>query len=283
MTARRPSPSRLRSWAWLVVLLLVVAGAACGNGDDDSDPSAADTSSTAPADQTSATEPVSGEIVVLAAASLTESFTELKEAFEAANPDATVTISFDSSSGLAAQANEGAPADVYASADEANMKRVTDTGTATDPRTFTRNRLAILVGKGNPEGITGLADFPDVIYVLCAEGVPCGTYGDQALRKAGVDIAAHPPKSREANVKAVVTRITTGEADAGIVYQTDAKAAAGGAGSVEIPDEHNVSASYPIATLKQAPNPGGAAAFITFVLSAAGQEILAKYGFVGIA
>jgi molybdate transport system substrate-binding protein len=143
-----------------------------------------------------------------------------------------------------------------------------------------RNRLAILVGKGNPEGVAGLKDLANVVYVLCAVGVPCGTYGEQALTKAGVDVNADPPKSREANVKGVVTRVTTGEADAGIVYVTDAKASAKNADTVDIPDEHNVTASYPMAALKDAPNPAGAAAFMAFLLSSTGQEILVSFGFL---
>ena len=273
--ARRLSATRLRNWPCVLAALLVATGASCG--EDDSATTAPEAAATATS--ASAADPVSGDIVVLAAASLTEAFTEVAAAFEEAHPGTNVRFSFDSSSSLATQANQGAPADVFASADDVNMKKVIDTGTASDPQTFVRNRLSILVAKGNPERIGGLDDFENVVYVLCAVGVPCGTYGEQALAKAGVDITAHPPRSREANVKAVVTRITTGEADAGIVYRTDAEAAKN-AENVDIPDEHNVTAGYPVAALEEAPNPTGAAAFIAFLLSGAGQEILGSFGFL---
>lgn len=249
---------------------MVVSGAAC---DDDSSVAAKVT-------PTTAAPVVTGEVVVLAAASLTEAFTEIRTAFQARYPQARVKFSFGSSSSLATQANQGAPADVFASADEGNMKKVTDVGTATKARTFVRNRLAILVGKGNPRTIAGLVDFQNVVYILCAVGVPCGTYGEEALEKAGLDTAAHPPKSRVENVKAVVNLIKLGEADAGIVYVTDAKASADDTDSLDIPDDHNVTAVYPMAGLKQAPNAPAGAAFMDFVLSPAGQDILAKYGFL---
>ena len=270
--AARPSagPGR-RRWGWALAALLVATGASCG--DDETAPQAAATTLTTG-------KAVSGDIVVLAAASLTEAFSEVEAQFEELHPGTDVKFSFDSSSSLAAQANQGAPADVFASADELNMKKVTDTGAATAPATFVRNRLAILVAKGNPEGVAGLEDLENVVYVLCGVGVPCGTYAEQALAKAGVDIDAHPPRSREANVKGVVTRITTGEADAGIVYVTDAKASAKGADRVDIPEEHNVTAGYPMAALKDAPNPAGATAFMAFLLSGTGQEIMAGFGFL---
>ncbi len=246
-------------------------GAACGD-DKSSDGSAP------PVTTTSQGKPT-GNITVLAAASLTEAFTEMGKAFEAENPDTKVTFSFGASSTLATQANQGAPADLFASADEANMKKVTDAGNASDPTAFARNRLAILVGKGNPKGVKTVADFArdDIAFVLCAIEVPCGKFSQQALDRAGVTAK---PRSYEENVKAVVTRITLGEADAGIVYVTDAKAAGQSAQSVDIPEEHNVIAVYPIGVLKQASRPDVAAAFKAFVLSAAGQQIMTRSGFL---
>ena len=239
--------------------------------------------STAGAVETTTTQAApTGNLTVLAAASLSESFKELGTAFEGLHPGAKVTFSFDASSALATQANNGAPADMFASADQTNMKKVTDAGNASGPRTFARNRLAILVQKGNPKGIAQLADFTrsDVIYVLCALTVPCGNYGKQALDKAGVTRA---PASYEANVKGVVTKVTTGQADAGIVYVTDAKAAAANANDVDIPDNLNVIASYPVAVLKQASHPDVAWALVDYLLSPQGQAILAKYGFLPLA
>ncbi|MGH8990880.1 MAG: molybdate ABC transporter substrate-binding protein [Acidimicrobiia bacterium] len=264
-------------FGWLAVVVgVTLFGTACG--DDNSGNAAESTSTSAEATTTTAPK-LTGNITVLAAASLTESFTEIGKAFETANPGTKVTFSFGASSALATQANEGAPADLFASADEANMKKVTDTGNATEPTTFTRNRLSILVGKGNPKGIAALADLAKsgVTFVLCAVEVPCGKFGQQALDKAGVKAR---PKSLEENVKAVVTKVTLGEADAGLVYVTDAKAAGDKAQGVDIPDEQNVIAVYPIGALKQSAAPDVAAAFKAFVLSAAGQQILATYGFL---
>jgi molybdate transport system substrate-binding protein len=204
------------------------------------------------------------------------------KAFEAANPDIHVKFSFDSSSTLAGQANAGAPADLFASADDANMKKATDGASALDPKPFTRNRLAIIVGKGNPKGIASVKDFErsGVSWVRCADGVPCGDYAKQILANAKVDTGAHPPKSLEANVKGVVTKVTSGSVDAGIVYVTDGKAASSTSETIDIPDDINVIANYPIARLKQSGHADVAAAFIDFILSATGQNILGKYGFL---
>jgi len=272
MSRRSWSPTARRPWVLLLVAVAVL-GAACGKSTSSSEnsPSTATTTTTAPQ--------LTGDITVLAAASLTDSFNEIGAAFTAANPESHVKFSYDASSTLATQANSGAPADVFASADEANMKKVTDPGNAANPQTFAKNKLAIIVAKGNPKKITGLADFnkSSIIYVLCAAGVPCGTYGKQATDKAGVTRA---PKSFETNVKGVVTKVTSGQADAGIGYVTDAKAAASNSDEVDIPDDLNVTATYPIAVLKQSTHADVAKAFVDFVLSPQGQAILAKYGFL---
>jgi molybdate transport system substrate-binding protein len=256
-----------------VALALTVAlglGAACG--DDKPSESAASSSTSASA----TTAGAAGNLTVLAAASLSESFKELGTAFEAKHPGSKVTFSFDASSALAAQANGGAPADVFASADQANMKKVADAGNAKDPKVFAHNKLAIIVAKGNPKKVKSLADFSRLSFVLCAPEVPCGKYGAEALSKAGVKTQ---PKSLETNVKAVVTKVTTGAADAGIGYVTDARAAAASADGVDIPDAQNVVAEYPMAVLKQSANPNLAYAFLDFVLSPEAQAVLAKYGF----
>lgn len=252
----------------LVVALTVVLGLGARCGDEEPKGSAASTSS--------ATTAAAGNLTVLAAASLSESFKELGTAFEAKHPGSRVTFSFDSSSALAAQANNAAPADLFASADQANMKKVTDAGNATGPRVFAHNRLAVIVAKGNPKRIKSLADFTKVNFVLCAPEAPCGKYGVEALSKAGVKAQ---PKSLETNVKGVVTKVTSGEADAGIGYVTDAKAAANAEG-IEIPDAQNVVADYPMAVLKQSANPALAQAFLDFILGPEAQAVLAGYGFV---
>jgi len=216
---------------------------------------------------------------VFAAASLTDAFTELGEAFEAVNRDADVEFNFGASSELVVQIQEGAPADAFASADEANMQKVVDAGlNASDPVVFARNRLAIAVEPGNPKGITGLADLadPDVTVVLCAEQVPCGTYADEALATAGVTLT---PVSRGESVKATLSVVELGEADAAIVYVTDARASERVDG-IDIPDEENVIATLPIAGLLDTGAPDVADAWVEFVTSAEGLAILEEYGFL---
>lgn len=260
---------RRRSSLGLGLALTVVLGLGARCGDEEPKGAAASTSSTA-------TTAVTGNLTVLAAASLSESFEELGTAFEAKHPGSKVTFSFDSSSALAAQANNAAPADLFASADQANMKKVTDAGNATRPQVFAHNKLAIIVAKGNPEKIKGLADFTKVGFVLCAPEVPCGKYGVEALSKAGVKAR---PKSLETNVKGVVTKVASGEADAGIGYVTDARAAAAKAEGIEMPEAQNVIAEYPVTVLKQSANPSLAQAFLDFILGPEGQAVLARYGF----
>jgi molybdate transport system substrate-binding protein len=221
---------------------------------------------------------LTGELTIFAAASLTTSFTELAENFGNDNPGVTVTpISFDGSSTLATQINEGAPADVFASADESNMGKVADAldGTAT---LFASNVLQIVVQSGNPKGIERLADLakPNVKTVLCAPAVPCGTASHKLLDFDGVEFV---PASEEQNVKAVLTKVLLGEADAGLVYQTDVTAAAGTVDGIDIAGADRAVNFYPIATLAASKHPDAARAFVDYVLSAAGQEILAKYGF----
>jgi molybdate transport system substrate-binding protein len=221
-----------------------------------------------------------GEVVVFAASSLTEAFTALGDAFTAANPDAHVTFNFAGSSDLVTQINEGAPSDVFVSADDSNMTKITDASlNATDPVVIARNTFAIIVEKGNPQGITGVADLANsnLVVVLCADTVPCGKGAVKILANAGVTVT---PKSLEDKVKGVVTKVTSGEADAGIVFVTDVKAAAASADGVDIPADVNVISDYPIVVTKDAQNPTAAQAFIDFVNSAAGQAILAQYGFL---
>ena len=237
--------------------LFALAAAACG---DDSSPTATSSNSNG------------GEITVLAAASLTDAFKELGVAFQTANPATKVTFSFGASSTLVTQINQGAPADVFASADLANMDKLTGAGgagAAGTPIAFATNKLQIIVGKGN------LAK-PGVVYVTAAPAVPIGKYAQQVLDKAKVVVT---PKSLEADVRAVVNKVTLGEADAGIVYATDVKAAGDKAAGVTIPDDVNVLATYPIAVIKATKNAPAANAFIAYVTSAPGQAILATFGF----
>ncbi len=237
---------RTKLWCALLVLL-----AGCGGGSAEA----------------------GGEVLVFAAASLTEAFGEIEEAFVAANPGATVTFNFAGSQTLATQINEGAPADVFASANQTQMDVV---GEAGEP--FIANVLQIAVEPGNPLGIETLEDLarPDVTLVMAAEEVPAGQYAREALDAAGVTV---DPASLEQDVRAVLSRVSLGEADAGIVYASDVASAGDEVSGVEIPDEQNVPATYPIATLPEAPNPEGAEAFVAFVRSEEGQTILAEHGF----
>lgn len=240
---------------------------------------AATTTSKAPTSTPSSTPAAKGNVTVFAAASLTESFNEIKTAFETEYPDAKVTLSYDASSALVTQINEGAPADAFASADEANMKKLTDAGNNSGtPVIFATNQLEIIVAKGNPKGITSVADLakPGVTFVTAAPEVPIGKYTQQVLDSAGVTVT---PVSLEQNVKGIVTKVTAGEADAGIVYKTDVQAAGDKAEGVEIPANQNVIAKYPIVATKESTNPEAAASWIAFVLSEQGQKILQAHGF----
>jgi len=219
-------------------------------------------------------------VTVFAAASLTAAFQNMATTFERAHPDVKVQLNFAGSSTLVQQIQQGAPADVFASADEANMQKLTESGAvAGTPQLFARNQLQIAVAAGNPKGIAGLADLtkPGLTIALCGPTVPCGRYAAEAFVKAGVTA---PAASQELDVKAVVSKVAMGEEDAGIVYVTDVRAAGGKVTGVNIPESSNVIARYPIAMVKDAPNPAAATAFIDFVLSSDGQRILADFGFL---
>jgi molybdate transport system substrate-binding protein len=221
-------------------------------------------------------EPSSSETVtVFAAASLTDAFTEIGEMFIAENDNVEVEFNFLASSDLATQIIEGAPADVFASADETNMSLVVDEGLVADPVVFVENRLAIAVQEGNPQHISELADLedPDLVVALCNEECPAGRYAREIFDEAGLTVE---PDSNEADVRGVLTRVGLGEADAGLVYVTDI-AADPAVEEVEIPDDDNVIATYPIAPLEGSPSE--AAEFVDLVLSDTGREILSKYGF----
>jgi molybdate transport system substrate-binding protein len=228
---------------------------------------------------TTAAPTLKGQITVFAASSLTAAFKDLGAAFTKAYPEATVTFSFDASSALVTQITQGAPADVFASADTANMDKLTTaTLTGSTPVVFATNVLSIVVAAANPKSIKALNDLADakLKVVLCDPTVPCGKYAKQSLDTAKVAVT---PVSFEQNVKGVVTKVTTGEADAGIVYATDVKAAGDKASGVDIPAAVNVVAKYPIASTKSSTHQDIDAAFIAFVTSPEGQAILATSGF----
>ncbi len=230
-----------------------------------------------------------GEIAVFAAASLTESFKEIGEAFREANPATEVTFNFAASSALATQINEGAPADVFASADLSQMKVVADEGNVGEAAVFAKNTPVVVVpARGSPVGTFADLAKSDVKLVLAAKDVPIGRYSREILEEAsgGGGISADFStrvlanlKSDEANVRGVLTKVQLGEADAGIVYRTDVAAAAGDVKAIDIPEDYNIVAEYPIATVSDSDNKAAAEAFVAFVRSAEGVAILEKYGF----
>lgn len=219
-------------------------------------------------------------LTVFAAASLTEAFQAIGRRFEQANPGVTVQFSFAGSSTLVAQIKEGAPADVFAAADEANMQKAADAGELAGPaRVFATNRLTIVVPKGNPRQVASLADLAKsgVTLALAAPEVPAGKYAAEVFAKAGVTPTA---ASQEVDVRAVLNKVALDEADAGIVYATDVRAAAGKVEAIAIPDQYNVTARYPIAVLQRAGEAATAAAFVDFVLAAPAQAALTELGFL---
>jgi len=221
-----------------------------------------------------------GPVVVFAAASLTGPFTAIAKEFERNHPGG-VQLVFEGTPDLVRKLRDGAHADVLASADEANMQKVVAANqTAAPPQPFAHNVLTIVTGKGNPKGIRALADLarPDLKVLLCGPEVPAGAYARTALQKASVTVK---PVSDEPDVKAVVSKVQLGEADAGIVYVTDAQAAGDKVAAVAIPDQHNVVAVYPIAVLSSASDRQAGEAFVQFVLAADGQRILQASGFRG--
>ncbi|MBU1226517.1 MAG: molybdate ABC transporter substrate-binding protein [Actinobacteria bacterium] len=223
--------------------------------------------------------PGSQPLLVFAAGSLSAAFEELGAAYEAAHPGVDVQVSSAASSFLREQILEGAPADVYASADPENMEQVTEAGMArTDPVVFVRNVMEIAVPAGNPGRVTGLADFadPNLLIGLCAPQVPCGIFGRAVLEAAGIEASID---TSEPNVLFLITKIEAGELDAGLVYATDVASSELVEG-IAIPPEWNVEAEYPIAVLTGAAHPDEAAAFVAFVLSDSGRSILTGYGFL---
>ncbi|GAA4820862.1 molybdate ABC transporter substrate-binding protein [Streptomyces ziwulingensis] len=254
-------------------LLALSACSSSGSGSDDSSSSGAD-------DSASASAGVSGEVTVLAAASLKESFTALGAEFEKEHPGTKVTFSFGGSDSLAASITGGAPADVFASASPKTMKTVTDAGDASGtPVTFVRNQLEIATLPGNPDRISSLKDLTGsgLKVVLCDEEVPCGAAARTALDAAGLKLT---PVSYEQDVKSALTKVELKEADAAVVYKTDVHAAGDKVEGVDFPESADAVNDYPIALLKNAENAGAAKAFIALVRSEQGRKVLTGAGFL---
>jgi molybdate transport system substrate-binding protein len=262
---------------WVVAapaaLALLLGSAACGSSGSDSSA----TSSSAPSAATSAPA-AANTLTVFAAASLTETFTELGKAFEAANPGVTVKFNFGSSATLAQQITQGAPADVFAAASPATMKTVTDASLAGSPTTFVRNKLQIAVPPDNPAKVDSLKDLtdPKVKVALCAEQVPCGAAAMKALGAAGLKVT---PVTFEQDVKATLTKVELGEVDAALVYKTDVQSSGGKVTGIEFPEADQAINDYPIAALSKAPAGPLAQQFVDLVLSQQGIDVLTKAGF----
>lgn len=250
----------------LVPALLALGLAGCSSTSDEPAPTAS----------SSTTAGATGELVVLAAASLKDSFTTLGDMLEEQNPGLTVTFSFGASSALVQQVTSGAPADVLATANTSTMANAADhTGT---PSVFARNTLEIAVPAGNPGHVTGLADLADPArkIALCAAEVPCGAAAVKVFEAAGLTPA---PDTYEKDVTATLTKVELGEVDAALVYATDVQSAGDKVEGITFPEAAKAVNDYPIAALTDAGNPAAAKAFIDLVMSPAGQQVLAAAGF----
>jgi molybdate transport system substrate-binding protein len=223
--------------------------------------------------------PATGQIIVFAAASLKKTFTEIGERFNTENPGTSIEFNFAGSSDLVTQLTQGASADVFASADTKNMDKAAQEGLlAGGPVNFASNTLVIAVAPGNPKKITSFADLakPDLSVVTCAPQVPCGSATKNVERATGVTLQ---PVSEESSVSDVLNKVTTGQADAGLVYVTDAKGAGDKVTAVPFPESADAVNTYPIAVLKQSENPDLASKFVDLVTAEGGQEILSQAGF----
>lgn len=250
----------MRTCSFAAALLAAVALTACATGG---------------------TQNRSESITVSAAASLTEAFTELGHSFEHTHPGSKVTFNFAGSSMLVTQIRNRAPVDVFASADDTTMRRLVDDHLVVGrPMRFARNQLAIVVAKDNPKRIRRLADLarPELVVAVCAPAVPCGALAAKAIARSG---AAVKPSTQEDNVKSVVTRVATGEADAGIVYVTDAKAAGRALTTVPIPFEQNATTNCSIAVVAASTHTRLDRAFVSYVGSSSGRATLRRSGFLG--
>ncbi|MGH3902145.1 MAG: molybdate ABC transporter substrate-binding protein [Pseudonocardiaceae bacterium] len=218
-------------------------------------------------------------VTVLAAASLTDVFNKLEPEFESANPTADLRFSYGASSELATQIVNGAPADAFASANEKQMKVVADAGkVAGESKPFTTNVLTIVVPPGNPKGIRTFADLakPDVTELVCAPQVPCGAATEQIEKATNITLS---PASEEPDVRSVLAKVQAKEADAGLVYVTDARSAAGKVEQINFPEARDAVNVYPIAAINGAPQAVLAAAFVAFILGPEGQRELTAAGF----
>jgi molybdate transport system substrate-binding protein len=272
-----------RSSAPAIAALLLALGAVACSSNKAASPSAAGSgpvaSSPAVSSPAASSPDISGTVVVFAAASLKGTFTTLAAAFEHANPGVKVVPSYGGSDTLAAQITQGAPVDVFAAASTTTMATVTKAGAASGtPQVFAKNELEIAVLPTNPNHVAALADVTKsgVKLALCAPTAPCGAAAAKAFTAA--KLTPHPA-TLEQDVTAVLTKVELGEVDAGLVYQTDVKSAGSKVSGVNFAEAASAINTYPITVIKGARNPGAAQAFVAYVLSAAGQQVLRAAGF----
>jgi molybdate transport system substrate-binding protein len=257
----------MRRFAFAIAALAAVAVAGCSSGGSSSSSSSGSGSSSS-----------TGSITVFAAASLTGSFTQLGKQFEAAHKGDTVKFSFGPSSGLATEITSGAPADVFASAAPANMQQVFSAGDASSPQNFAKNKAEVAVPPNNPGKVTTAKDLAkkSVKVALCQPQVPCGVVASDVFKNLGIKVK---PVTLQPDVKSVLTQVETGNVDAGMVYVTDVKAAGSKVKGVTIPASDNATTLYPIATISSSKHKSIAQAFVSYVLSPTGQQVLATAGF----
>ena len=259
----------MRRFTVIAAGLAAVALAGCSSS---SSGGAASTAS--PASSSAST----ASITVFAAASLTGTFTQIGKQFEAAHPGDKVTFSFGPSSGLATQITNGAPADVFASAAPANMEQVVTAGDVSNPQDFAKNIMEVAVPPSNPANVKSVNNLAkkSVKVALCQPQVPCGVVAAEVFKNAGITVK---PVTLEADVKSVLAQVELNEVDAGMVYVTDVQAAGPKVKGVKIPADDNASTLYPIATISKSSHLSVAQAFVAYVLSPAGEQVLSAAGF----
>jgi molybdate transport system substrate-binding protein len=267
----------VRSRLLLVSVPLAVAltGALAGCGSSSTGPGKDTGGPSSSGSSSSGATSLTGSITVYAAASLTDTFQAIADQFKAAHPGTKITLNFGGSSTLATQINNGAPADVFASAAPKNMDQVKGKNA---PRTFASNKMEIAIPPSNPGHVSQLADLakPGVKVALCDEAVPCGATAATVFKNAHLTVK---PVTREADVRSTLAKVFTRAVDAGVVYVTDVKAAGTKVHGVTIPDNVNATTTYPIATIKDSKNAALASAFVAYVLSSDGQKVLTAAGF----
>ena len=254
----------MRRFAVILAALVAVAAAGCSS------------SSSAPSTSSSSS---GGTITVFAAASLMETFTQIGKQFEAAHKGDTVKFSFGPSSGLATEITGGAPADVFASASPATMDVVVKAGDAASPQTFAKNFMEVAVPPNNPANVTSVTDLAksSVKVALCQPQVPCGAVAAEVFKNAAITVK---PVTLQADVDSVLTQVELGNVDAGMVYVTNVLSAGSKVKGIAIPASDNASTLYPIATISSSKHKSEAQAFMNYVLSPAGQQVLTAAGFL---